>query len=318
LPEAISFSIPSDILKSRPQEGNWRLIGAVGRARPKMVLVRAKCDGMIQSHKREMVPVETSNTKDSSKMDDSTSQAIGPNDNWESFAIEVGPPAPSRRWLFAILLVLAVGAIGIGVQYLPSLQWVVDRENSLRNWIAARPMTSWILGLFLYVGLSLLPGTAGKSIVFGWLFGFVAAVILVEIGLTAAAVLSFLLGRFAVKRILHRRWHFRLQMISQKFSEDGALFLLWLRLAHAPFTLVNYGAGSINIPLVTFWWTTHLGILPATLVFTFLGSRIPNMQTVVEQGAWAIVDPTLLFVLTATAFLPLLFRPLIKSLKKRL
>ncbi len=233
-------------------------------------------------------------------------------------ARRIGTVMPSRRLLFALALIVSVVAIGISVQYLPDLNWIVDREISLRKQIALAPVSSWIVGLVLYFGLSLLPGTAGKSIVFGWLFGFVAALILVEIGLTAAALLSFLLGRFVVKQIVHHRWQIRLRMISQRFDQDGAFFLLWLRLAHTPFTLVNYGAGATNIPLVTFWWTTHLGILPAAMVFTFLGSRIPNVRTVVEQGAWAIVDPPLLLVLTATALLPMFFSPLGRKLGKRL
>lgn len=243
---------------------------------------------------------------------------MGPNRDWKSFQKEAGPDMPSRRLLFAIVLIVLVGGVGIGVRYLPDLNWIVDRENSLRTHIAFAPILSWFVGLFIYVGLSLIPGTAGKSIVFGWLFGFVSALFLVEIGLTAAAILSFLLGRFVVKRLVHRRWRIRLRMISQRFSEDGALFLLWLRLAHTPFTLVNYGAGATNIPLVTFWWTTHLGILPATLVFTFLGSRIPNIHAVVERGVWAIVDPQLLIVLAVTAFLPMLLSPWISRSFARL
>ena len=220
---------------------------------------------------------------------------------------------PSRRMIFAMTLVLVVGAIGFCVQYLPNLNWIVERENSLRKQIAGAPMMSWFLGLFLYFSLSLLPGTAGKSIVFGWLYGFVAALILVEIGLTSAALLTFLVGRYFVRQLLHRRWQIRLQIISQRFDRDGAFYLLWLRLAHAPFTLVNYGAGATNIPFVTFWWTTHLGILPGTLVYTYLGSRIPNIRAVVEQGVWAIVDLPLLIILTATAILPVVFSPWVRK-----
>jgi len=223
------------------------------------------------------------------------------------------PIQPSRRLLFAMALVLVVGTVGFGVQYLPSLNWIVEGEISLRKRIAEAPMMSWFLGLFLYFGLSLLPGTAGKSIVFGWLFGFVAALVIVEIGLTSAALLTFLVGRYFVRQLLHRRWQIRLQMISQRFDRDGAFYLLWLRLAHAPFTLVNYGAGATKIPLMTFWWTTHLGILPGTLIYTFAGSRIPNIRDVVEQGVWAIVDPPLLIVLTATAFLPVFFIPWLRK-----
>ncbi len=221
----------------------------------------------------------------------------------------IRPARISRRFFFAMLLVILVATVGFGVRYLPDLNWIVEREDSLRSQISTAPIASFVVGLVLYIGLSLIPGTAGKSIVFGWLFGFVAALALVEIGLTAAAILSFLLGRYLVRHMLFRRWQIYLKWFSDRFAQDGAFYLLWLRMAHAPFTLVNYGAGATKIPLVTFWWTTHIGILPATLVFTFVGSRIPNLRAVVEQGGWAVVDPPLLIILTATAFLPVVFRP---------
>ena len=243
---------------------------------------------------------------------------LEPNHDGESFRKKAGAAIPSRRLLFAIVLIVVVVGIAIGVRYLPDLNWIVDRENSLRNHIALAPVLSWFVGLLIYVGLTLIPGTAGKSIVFGWLFGFVAALILVEIGLTAAAILSFLIGRFVVKQLIDRRWQIRLRMISQRFSQDGAFYLLWLRLAHTPLTLVNYGAGATNIPLVTFWWTTHLGILPSAAVFTFIGSRIPSIRAVIEQGAWAIVDPPLLIVLAVTTFLPALVSPWIRKIGRRL
>ena len=219
----------------------------------------------------------------------------------------------SPRFLFAILLIALVAAFGLAVRYLPDLNWIVERENLLRSWIATAPVISCGFGFILYVALSLIPGTAGKSIVFGWLFGFIAALVIVEIGLTTAAIVSFLLGRFLVKHILERRWQSHLKWFRDRFEQDGAFYLLWLRMAHAPFTVVNYVAGATNIPLGTFWWTTHLGILPATLVFTFAGSRIPNIGTVAEIGVWAIVDPPLLVILTVTAFFPIVLRPWLRK-----
>jgi len=215
----------------------------------------------------------------------------------------------SRRSLFGMILFFVILAVGIGVRYVPDLNWIAEREDSLRSKIAAAPIICYLLGLVLYIGLSLIPGTAGKSIVFGWFFGFLAALFLVEIGLTAAAILSFLAGRFLVRHMLNRRWQIYLRSISKKFAQEGAFYLIWLRMAHAPFTLVNYGAGATEIPLTTFWWTTHVGILPATIVCTFAGSRIPNISTVAEKGIWAIVDPWLFIILGSIAFFPILLRP---------
>lgn len=233
-------------------------------------------------------------------MTDSTKVGLG---------TQVYVPRLSRRLIFAVVFVMAVAAIGIGIRSLPDLNWIAQREDTFRNGIVMAPISSFLEGLVVYVLLSLIPGTYGKSIVFGWLFGFVAALIIVELGLTAAAVLSYIVGRFMVKRFLHRRWQVYLRKIRKRFAQDGAFYLLWLRMAHAPFTLVNYGAGVVNIPLSTFWWTTHVGILPATLVFTFAGSRVPSIRAVVEHGAWAIVDPALIVVLAIIALLPIFISP---------
>ena len=214
----------------------------------------------------------------------------------------------SRRFLITLTLLFAVLAMGICVRNLPDLEWVAEREDWFRSRIRSAPITCYFLGLVCYIGLSMIPGTAGKSIVFGWFFGFVAAFFLVEIGLTAASVISFLIGRFVVRPLLHQRWQIYLRWISKRFEQEGAFYLLWLRMAHAPLTLVNYGSGATNIPLSTFWWTTHVGILPSTLVYTFVGSRIPNIREVAEKGVLAIVDPWLIVILVAVAFLPLLFR----------
>jgi uncharacterized membrane protein YdjX (TVP38/TMEM64 family) len=219
----------------------------------------------------------------------------------------------SHRFLFATTLIIVVAAFGLGVRYIPDLKWIADRENLLRDRIVTAPVVSFILGLICYLGLSLIPGTSGKSIVVGWLFGFIAAFVIVEIGLTAAAILHFFFGRFIVKHSLQRRWPLHLKWFSDRFASEGAFYLLWLRMAHVPFTPLNYGAGATNIPLITFWWTTHIGILPATLVFTFAGSRIPSIRIVAERGLWAIIDPPLLAILTVTSILPMAVRPWLRK-----
>ena len=229
--------------------------------------------------------------------------------NPESLLFKNRPAPAIRRLLFVLVIVAAIAAVGVGARPLTNLNWIVEREDSLRKQIAVSPIASCVLAFLVYVGLSLIPGTAGKSIVVGWLFGFVVALFLVEIGLTTAAVISFLISRLLIKQLLHRRWLIYLRVIGKRFARDGAFYLLWLRVAHVPFTLVNYGAGATEIPLFTFWWTTHAGILPSSLIFTLIGSRIPSIRTVAEKGVWSMLDPTLLIVLVATAILPVVFSP---------
>ncbi len=214
----------------------------------------------------------------------------------------------NRRILFVLIFVGMVIAIGIGVRYLPSLSWVVEHERAFREHVLEHPTSSWCYGLVAYFAISLVPGTAGKSVVCGWLFGFWGALAMVELGLTGAAVVSFLSSRYFFRQLSHSHWRLRFQKLHRYPNQDAAFYLLMLRMAHAPFTLVNYGAGATKIPLSAFCWTTLLGILPGTAVFTFVGARVPSLQHVAEHGAWSLVDLPLMLALVITAMLPVLLR----------
>lgn len=224
----------------------------------------------------------------------------------------------SRRILFVACFILAVTMVGLGIRHAPNWQWIVDNEQQFREQVARRPVVFWCQGVLAYALLSLIPGTGGKSVVAGWLFGLWAAVAMVEIGLTAAAVITFLIARyFARELILRRTSMLKLRKFARRFRRQGAFYLLLLRLGHAPFTLVNYGAGVAQIPLRTFWWTTHVGILPGTLVFTFIGTRIPSLQAVAEEGVWSLLDPPLILALLATLLLPMILRLVPHKLSRR-
>ncbi len=218
-----------------------------------------------------------------------------------------------RRIIFLGIFLLLLTAAGVAARHVPNWAWIVEHEQWLRAQVTAHPWTSWLIGVGVYAGLSLVPGTSGKSIVCGWLFGFGAAVLMVELGLTAAAVIAFLIGRYLLHELVEHRWRLRLQIISRRFERDGAFYLLLLRFAHAPFTLVNYGAGATQIPLRTFWWTTHVGILPGAMAFTYAGTRLPTLRSVSEQGMWALVDLPLALALAATFLFPFAIRPLLRK-----
>ncbi len=221
----------------------------------------------------------------------------------------------TRRILVLLLFIGLIGLMGIGLRYSPNLSWVVDHEVAFREHVLAHPISSWCGGLLVYFVTSLIPGTAGKSVVCGWLFGFWGAFAMVELGLTGAAIVSFLSGRYFARELVQRKWQHRLRNLQRHIAQDGAFYLLMLRMAHAPFTLVNYGAGATNIRLYSFCWTTLLGILPGTVIFTFVGTRIPSLRIVVERGVWSLVDLPLLTALLLTASLPLLTRSVVRRLR---
>ena len=105
---------------------------------------------------------------------------------------------------------------------------------------------------------------------------------------------------------------FYLKPIQKRIDRDGAMYLLTLRLAHAPFSLMNYAvAAGTNVRFSTFWWTTQIGLLPGNVVFVYAGTRLPTLEELVVAGPIGLLDGPMIAALAGTVFLPWLVRKLI-------
>ena len=212
------------------------------------------------------------------------------------------------RLVAMLLVILVIGEVGLSIRQFGSLQWLIAHETSLRDYVTRFPRRGWMYGLAIYTTLSLIPGTAGKSVVCGWLFGFWPAVVLVDVGLTFAATGGFLISRWLVRDAVNSRFGEWVAKLNRGLEQDGVFYLLMMRIAHVPFSAVNYGAGATSISLGKFCWTTAVGILPGTMIFVFVGTRIPTLATIAEKGVWQLFDPLLFAILAATVIFPLLVR----------
>ncbi|MBC7965421.1 MAG: TVP38/TMEM64 family protein [Fuerstia sp.] len=219
----------------------------------------------------------------------------------------------ARRLRLPILIIVLMAVVAVLASRHTSLDWFVQNEQWLRAAIKANPVKSHIIVFFAYLIVSLVPGMAGKSIVLGWLFGLISGVLIVNIALVAAAITTFLLCRYYLQSVVQARFGPYLDPIQQRMKDDGAFYLLTLRLAHAPFSIMNYAAGAgTAVPLWTFWWTTQLGLLPGNIVFVFAGTRLPGLDVLVKRGPLSLLDGPLIAALAATVVLPWLARKLIQ------
>jgi uncharacterized membrane protein YdjX (TVP38/TMEM64 family) len=225
--------------------------------------------------------------------------------------------APARRLRLPILIVLLMAVMAILASRYTSLDWFVQNERWLRAAIKANPFKSHVIGFVVYLLVSLVPGTAGKSIVLGWLFGLISGVVIVNSALVAAALTTFLLCRHYLQSVVEARFGPYLLPIQRRMKDDGALYLLTLRLAHAPFSIMNYAAGAgTEVPFRTFWWTTQLGLLPGNIVFVFAGTRLPSLEILVQRGPLSLLDGPMITALIATVFLPWLARKMIQRMSR--
>lgn len=212
------------------------------------------------------------------------------------------------RILAMLAVILVIGMSGLLARQFSSMDWIVENETRMLQFVKDQPWQAWFLGLAIYTLFSLVPGTAGKSVVCGWLFGFWQAVLLVDIGLTIAAIASFAAARFIARDTIKSRWGEFLKRLDRGLRKDAWFYLLQMRMAHIPFSFVNYGSGATSVHFRTFCWTTVLGLLPGTMIFVLVGTRIPTLAKLAEKGVWPMFDPILFALLASTIFLPLLMR----------
>jgi uncharacterized membrane protein YdjX (TVP38/TMEM64 family) len=234
--------------------------------------------------------------------------------------MDVRTAKPTRRGRrTVVLLIFALGLILIyfvASRHL-SLDAVAVQEDRLRSLVARYPAASWLIGFAVYLVASLVPGTGGKAFVFGWLFGFLPALVIVNFGLTAAALISFLVVRHAFQAAVHRRLGKLIRRIDAALLREGGLYLLTLRLLHVPYTITNYAAGATTVRTRTFWWTTQLGLLPGNVVLVLAGSQVPSLRQWAQQGPWDLIDFPLLLSLSLAALAPVFIRSTVRKWRDR-
>lgn len=224
------------------------------------------------------------------------------------------------RLLAMIAFILVIGMLGLFARQFGSLDWIVDHETQLRQFVREQPWQGWFVGLAIYTAFSLVPGTAGKSVIVGWIYGFWLAVLMVDIGLTVAAIGGFFIARFVFNDWVKTRFIGLVEKLDCLLEKDGAFYLIMLRVAHVPYSLVNYCAGATSVKIGVFAWTTAIGILPGTMIFAFVGTRIPTLAELADENSGRVIsllfDPFLFGLLAAAIFFPVLIRWAVGKLRR--
>ena len=219
------------------------------------------------------------------------------------------------------MLLLGVVVVTIALLYVVfrehlTLEAVAAHETQLRQLIDRYPVRGVAVGLLLYTVVSMVPGTTGKSLVFGWFFGFWWALVQVNLGLTAAALLSFLFSRYVLRDAIQSKFGYYLDRINRALHNDGAYVVLSLRLVHAPFTFINYSMGATPIRTKTFWWSSQVGLLPGNVVFVLAGTQLPTLSELTTHGLRSVLSPEIIAAFLLMAVFPFLVRWIIHRIRK--
>ncbi len=187
--------------------------------------------------------------------------------------------------LIAVAAAAAVAYFQFG--HLLQLDYLAEREAELKQLQRSSPVLVYGAAFLIYVlvtGLSL-PGAALMTVLVAWYFGFWRALVLVSFASTAGATVAFLLSRFLFRDAVQRRFGPRLQAFNDALEREGAFYLFTLRLIPAvPFFVINVVMALTPLRVWTFWWVSQIGMLAGTAVYVYAGSRVPDLQTLAEQG----------------------------------
>jgi uncharacterized membrane protein YdjX (TVP38/TMEM64 family) len=219
-------------------------------------------------------------------------------------------------WRVALFVALVL--IGGGLAYLLrdrlNLSTLAAQGQELRNLFRTRPAVTLAVAFLLYVvvtGLSL-PGASPLSVLYGWLFGFWPALVLVSFASTGGATIAFLLSRYLFGQAIQARYGERLAAFNAAIEREGAFYLFTLRLIpQAPFFVINAVMGLTKLPTRTFWWVSQLGMLPGTCVFVLAGASAPSLKEIAERGLASILDWKLIAALVLLGVVPLALKKLL-------
>ncbi|MEZ6125534.1 MAG: TVP38/TMEM64 family protein [Planctomycetaceae bacterium] len=172
-----------------------------------------------------------------------------------------------------------------------TLAGLAEHEAEFRQFQMEHPIAVYIVAFTVYVVVTALsvPGATAMTLVFAWLFGFWRALVIVSFGSTTGATIAMLLSRHLLRDSVTRRFGDRLKSFDDALKREGASFLLTLRLIPAvPFFVINAVMGLTPMRVTTFWWVSQLGMLPATALYVYAGSRVPQLQILADEGVRAV------------------------------
>lgn len=189
-----------------------------------------------------------------------------------------------RKLVPIIALFAGLALLAILIQRHFTWDELIAHETLLRERIAEHPVHAVLAGFSIYVLVCLVPGTTGKSLIFGWLYGIWLGVLIVNFGLTVAAMLAFFASRYLFRDAVQSRCGYQLRRIDNAIQRDGASYLFMLRVLHCPYTFTNYAFGATSMRTSSFWWASQLGMLPGNIIFVYAGSQVPSLRQLADEG----------------------------------
>ena len=230
-----------------------------------------------------------------------------------------------KKWIpLLIIVILMVSSYFLGVTEHLTFDNLKMHREKLLELIHSYPILAPLIFMLLYVvvvALSL-PGGALLTLIGGFLFGVPAGTIYVVVGATIGALLIFLAARTAFGDILKKKAGPFLNKMEKGLHKNASSYLLFLRFIPLfPFWLVNLAPAFFHVRVWTYVWTTFIGIIPGSYVFTQAGS---GLGTIFDTGQSFSLNSVFntqikiaLIVLALFVLIPIFVKPLVQKSRSK-
>jgi len=210
------------------------------------------------------------------------------------------------------IVALIILGIIIVLQFLPITEWMsLTQLKAHRDYLQQVVSEHYLLSVICYISLYItavafsIPVGVLLTLAGGFLFGVIAGLFYANIGATLGATISFLLVRYLIGKTIQQKYAAQLAKFNKVMKLYGKNYLLVIRfIAVIPFFLVNILVGLTNLSLWTFIWTTAIGILPGSLVYTFAGQQLNEIESLRDIFSFNIL--LAFFFLALLALLPII------------
>ena len=232
------------------------------------------------------------------------------------------PPSrggPARYLPLAVILIAAVAGAVLLRDHL-SFEALAQNREALIGFRDANYLLTAALFVLAYVaivGFSL-PGAAIATLTGGFLFGVFPGALFNAVGATIGATVIFLAAKHGLGDRLAAKMDASegaVKKIKDGIRADETSYLFVMRLVPAvPFFVANLIPAFVGVTLRKYVVTTFLGILPGTVVYTWVGAGLGEVFARGETPDFGIIfEPHILgpiLGLVALALMPILLKRL--------
>lgn len=211
-----------------------------------------------------------------------------------------------------LLIFIAMAAAYLfGLQDYVNLEALKAHRAELNSFVLVHFVAASFLFIFCHIAINALslPLDGLFCATAGFLFPQPLSTLYAITAIAIGSSILFFATKTAFGETLRQKAGPRLKYFEEKFQSQSTLFLLSLRFIPVfPTWVVNIAAGLFGIPYFRFLWTTSLGLIPATFIFTEAGTGLgalldapgpPSLRLLFsDQLLWVVAIMTAIGLLT--------------------